>query len=214
MKKTLVSASGIVFLFAGMYVITAQNRDPTMVDLIRTMAESEKITKTTPYRSVVTVETGEQPVGPWKPYSSWVAEAIFPDRHYLKYTSRGNGEYVTIGKDRYAKENDGEWIKSQAEAIRSVMNLATPRGFSSPPLSDFFRLSSRETGEQYSAIFKVVSRKKVGADAKETVQTTYWFDEKGIFVMQESVAYNGFNFVHRTERYEYDADIKIEVPIK
>jgi hypothetical protein len=205
----------LLVLTAAAIVGAAQDRTISHAELFAFMKRSDDATKISPYRKSITIETGEAPDGSWKPYSSMMEEIILPDRSRLTYKSGRQGEFLRIGKTIYAKENGhGPWERSPREAEGWLVTPSSTPVFKGP-IVDLTFVGSNGSNENGVTEIRVVSKPKPGSPnlEKETLTYTYFFDEKGLLFKHESIAFNGTNWLRRTEIYEYDLSISIEVPV-
>ena len=173
--------------------------------------QSENAVGNFPFRDRTVIEFGETRNGPWTPYSSWIMEAVRPDRSRITYTSGRFGEFIHIGKVSFAKELDGTWAEKSTDIIHgSTASPSAAKGFSSNPHNSY---TERIEGD--TLVVTVLSKKDPIADATDTKNYTYhyYFDNKGILIRHIWFGHNGQSWVKRVENYEYDPNIRIEVPV-
>ena len=195
------------FFLVGLLTLTAQEREITKAEFWEQFKRSRETTKDIPFRERVTVETAAEPTGPWQPYSSWTNECILPDRSRLVYTSGRTGEFLFIGKTSYTRLEHGGWITS-SEPVPHISPPASHFAYSSPVV---FKLKATGSSEQIEVVTSAGSFDRIGTDAKSY---TYSFDNRSVLVKSVAIVHNGNNWLRRTEVFEYDADIKIEAPLK
>lgn len=211
LSRSLTIAIQLVLF--GIGVAAAQDAKIERREFLDYLETSSKLTKNSPFRSSVRIQTSDYSDRDWEPYSSWVIESVFPDRSYLSYKTGRQGDFLRIGKYLYSKEQpSSSWVLSEDDGQRWVSIPSSPSstpGFKGP----IVEYSVLNNGEAGTAI-KVVSKPSPGAETKDILIYIYSFDKKGVLFRQESIAFNGRRFVRRNENYEYDTTIKIEAPIK
>lgn len=209
--RSLTRASLLVLLAIGL--AAAQDAKIERRGFLDYLETSSKLTKNSPFRSSVKIQTSDYSDRDWEPYSSWVIESVFPDRSYLSYKTGRQGDFLRIGMYLYSKEQlSSPWVLSEDDGQRWVSIPSSPSstpGFMGP-IVEYSVVTSGEAG----TAIKVVSKPTPGAETKDILIYVYSFDEKGVLFRQESIAFNGRRFVRRNENYEYDPTIKIEAPIK
>lgn len=211
-RKTIVSIVSIgLIIFAGSWSIAAQDARMSRHDFLALMQRSEGITGMSSYRRTTVIETGTSAFGTeWTPYSSSVEDAIPPDRSRLIFTSRIPGEYLRIGRNQYRKEKNGSWTLSENEAQGRIINPASTPGFNGPVV-EYCALIDPENDRGKGKAVRVVSKLDT-VDEKKAVFYTYWFNEKGIVIRIQSIAFSEDRFIRRTENIENDPNIAIETP--
>lgn|GEM_PF-5138533 len=209
-------AGVLVAYIIGISAVIAQDGEGTRSQFLAQVKQSYGLTKDSPFRNITVVETGDTATTKdWKPYSSWVEGIIAPERLHFKYTSRGNGEFIQIEKTRYSIDPQGRWTRTVEERKLDRVNPASPRlGFANNSTT-FYNISS-ELPEKNLTAFRLVSKREpeLQDPEKSIFIYTFWFDERGVLCKQDSIAYNGRNWVRTTQNYEYDLNIKIEAPIQ
>lgn len=191
----------------------AQDAKIERLEFLDYLAISRNLTKDTPFRESTIIQTSYLPDRDWKPYSSWVAESVSPDRSYLSYKTGRQGDFVRIGKVLYSREQPASsWVRIEDDGkqwIYARPNPASVPGFRGP-LVNYHVLEKSVTG----TVIRVTSKPNELAESKDTLIYFYSFDRNGVLFRLESVGHNGRDFVRRTESYEYDPDINIEAPIR
>jgi hypothetical protein len=159
----------------------------------------------------------------------YISETIPPDRsRFITEKKTKNGvvertEYISIGNQRFIKKHGGNWEIFKPAGGGSGVGSGAGGG----KIEDF----KIETSS-VNKLKRGVTLNKQKTDYYETVTTTkfvyptrtvvnyskegYWFDAKGRYVKAVEEHFSGESkFMRRkTTDYEYDADIKIEAPIK
>jgi hypothetical protein len=217
MKCLPLAVSLIAFVLSiGPSVSIGQTTEITSDDFQAYLRNSNAVTKTISYRINATVEMGDTPNSNWRPYSSLVDENVFPDRSHITYITPDKREFIRVGKSVYGKNADGTWSRTFSEIGNVVTGPSSPRMIGSgDQITSFYLSQSDSQYEGKAIVIKVVSRVKddaLEAD-KKTVYHTYWFDGRGVLYRYENVGFNGSNWVHRTETYEYVSNIEIETPL-
>jgi hypothetical protein len=204
----------LIFLFCVPWAV-AQEKEITAEEFQAFLKKSIAVTKTSPYRKTVTVETGDSPRGSWKPYSSWVSEYVFPDRSHDRYASGSQGESIWIGNIFYRRSTDESWSASRKPTGLSVSSPSSLRGFGDRLVK--FHITSTNAPEENPAVIirEISKRKNAAADADERlIYFSSWFFENGVLNKYENIGFNGRDWVRTTEIYEYDRNIRIEAPLK
>lgn len=166
------------------------------------------------FRDTTNIFQGDTPNGPWKPYSSWINLVVPPDRSHLTYTSGRSGDFINIGRERYARANAAEpWVRAD-DGISNFTSITVPSSPSNVPGDDDTIISMTVEKTPAFSILRIVTAKKAATAEKDKGFAEYFFDEKGILTKKNTVFHNGFWFVRRIEVYEYNPEIKIEAPIK
>lgn len=196
----------------GASAVIAQDRGITREQFQGYLSISREATGESPFRNRTVIVTSENPTGPWKPYSSWISEVVLPDRSHLAYTSGRVGEFIHIGKRSFSKQADGIWQESE-NTIRGSMSVPAARVAFGKPVVIYTETRSH-AGPELN-IVTIIRRPDANAQVlgKDTVTYTYSFDRNGVLIEFRSIAHNGYNWVRRTESFEYDSEIKIDAPI-
>lgn len=203
-----------VVLTAGIFTSFAQETATTRAEFLIELKKSDELTKSSPYRRKTHIETGETSIGPWKAYSAAVEECIAPDRSHLTYETPPDREFIRVGKIIYSKEASGTWVRNPNDAEGIVVSPSSAPSFTGP-IVEYTIVHDRDVDEKRWKVVKVVSRPQVDSTdlAQKILTYKFWFDEKGILFKFESTAFNGKNWVNRTETLTYDPEIRIEEPI-
>lgn len=158
-------------------------------------------------------------------FEKYINEIIPPDRsHFVveKKTAKGieRTEYIDIGKERFIKENGGEWKKF--EPTGSGVGSGSGSGSGVEPKIETSVKNILKKGEtvnkQTVDLYQIVTNRKYIYPTKTytDVQTeSYWFDRSGRFVktLEEYNDGETKTVSRKTETYEYDPNIKIEAPV-
>lgn len=175
------------------------------------MKASRELTRDVSFRTSIRISTGDSPTGSdWMPYSSMFVQSVYPDRAHLSYRTPTRRAFIRIGQVLYSREDpDSEWVRSESKDWVSIPN--NPAAALGIPSSSQF---STLVGDDGSITVRVITKRVVDADEKQTKTSFFVFGSNGILSEHLSIGYNGWSFVRRIEDYEYDPNIKIEAPIK
>ena len=192
----------------------SQTKTPTAESLKLREMKALEILRTTPHRVKLTIETRNSEAEEWQPYSCFITEYASA-RSYERRCTEPFRERIRIGKDTYAKTVDGSWkLERKASGRATVKPL-------SPAKTEVARLAADEAPESGAAGFSVESHSTYQSLVDGMVYDNdstgdVWFDDQGRFVMREVIVFINLprpgRFSRRAEIYEYDPDIKIEIP--
>lgn len=211
MMKNSISLFLTMLLAVLLAEVPGQGREIFREEFEQFMRRSMEITKDTSYRTTVRIYQSDKPNGDWALYSSWIRESVFPDRSYLRYTSRTEQEILRIGTTGYIKGNDGRWLRSEGDRAELIASPAHVFGLGLTARYVVFEKDEAGVGEPTLILIHTKS-KIVRDNGKDTNTYKYWFDNNGVLVKNESIAFNGSNWLQRIEAYEYDIRIRVEPP--
>lgn len=205
---------GILFLFCVNVVATiGQETKVTRSEAYEYFRASGRQTAGVSFKDTTNIFRGETSNGPWKPYSSWIVLFVLPDRAHLTYTSGRSGDFLSVGREQYARPNPAEpWVREK-DAI-SNFSIPVPTNLSNLPGDDGTIVSMTVEKMPGLSVLRIVRAKNGATAEKDRRLAEFFFDEKGILTKKDTVGHNGFWFVRRVEVYEFDPAIKIEAPIK
>ena len=158
----------------------------------------------------------------------YVREIIPPDRsRFISEKKTKNGiertEYIDIGTQRFIKKNGGKWevFKPTGRGVGSGSGSGSGSGedvkvetSSAYKLNRGVVINNQKTDYYETTItFKYLYPTETVVNISKE---GYWFDAQGRYVktLEESFGGKDKSIRRKTTHYEYDADIKIEAPIK
>ncbi|HEY0458508.1 MAG TPA: hypothetical protein VGC97_05100 [Pyrinomonadaceae bacterium] len=158
------------------------------------------------YRRTMTTEVLDEKGATLKPKTTTVGESVPPDRHrytttFIKDGAPQKRETIFIGKNIYVRENGGAWkleeskqTESLAISVSSAVILVEETTLNGQPVRVY-----EEKGNSYS---------------NGDFVSKYWFTTEGELLKSEVESRKPNETSRTVTIYEYDANIKIEAPIK
>ena len=190
-------------------VISGQDTTITRQQFLGYLEQSRKITGNTSVRNRTVIVTSDSASGPWTPYSSWISETVLPDRSRIAYLTPRQDEYIHIGSRSFGKLSGGTWSEG-GETIKGGVSMpAAVPGFQGPVV-EYSEVRSDEGG----LVVTIISKPSVDTQypSKDSYSYSYYFDKEGVVFKWVHKAWNGRNWLLRTESFEYDPEITIEIP--
>jgi len=151
-----------------------------------------------------------------------ILEIIPPDKRreveeVKSATKKTRLERIWDGKNLYEKKDNGEWKKYSGGGGMS-------QSITSGKVTTTYRFIGKESLNEKNANVYETETRRVAYKLTQTSQyrvvyitkTKYWISEDGHFLktLKESEVVGSNSLQRETEVYEYDANIKIEAPIK
>lgn len=194
-------------------------------DLADLQEKAEKQREGIPYRLTMTTEKLVDGKTTPIEFKKTISEELPPDRNRLIVEEKTpNGikrtEYIDIGRERFIRENNGEWkiFKPTGQG----MGRGSGSGFGEEPKIEVAEEKSLTTGDmlkgqktdRYQTVLRYTYTYPNRVE-KLTITKAYWFNQKGMLV--KTLDENNDEtkkFISRvTETYEYDVKLKIEKPM-
>lgn len=201
--KTLLLVLIVLFSFFGTYAQSAST-DAAKRHYAR------KILSETPHRVKMTVEMRETADSKWELYSSQTQEVVGRDWHLVQHTGL-KLELIGIGDRTYQKQPDGGWqLRSEGSGYTGPTIRAVSPEVRSTVVGDK-KDGGKVVETRSESTFQVI---RTGEVVDMERRTTEEFDHKGRLIRVETEHFNfeRKKFQRRTEVYEYDPNIRIEVP--
>ncbi len=200
-----------MLILIGLSNASAQETEVSHKGLFDRLQQSLKTTGEGPFRTVTVIKRGQAATGPWKPFSSWIFEAVPPDRSRIRHTSGSKGLHINIGNRKFSKpDGKGKWVESVSDVPPSTGPPANPNvGFQGSVVN------YTETRDGDAVTVQVVLKPNAATEPSNPKTRTYiyYFDSKGVLIRKQLIFPDGTNWILRTDTYEYDPTIRIEAPI-
>ena len=203
--KVLLSISLVLM---GVTVAHSQTSEPASRErAMQLRFESQKILRESPHRVQLTVEMRPTEESQWELYSSQTMEVVGSTRHTVQHTGL-KLEFIHVGRVTYKKEPGGPWqFLGDTYTGATVRTLEKKEENSLAQKADGSKVLETKSQE-------VTERLHQGEVVNQDRKVREWFDDEGRLTRRELEHFNfgRKKFQRVTEIYEYDPNIKIEVP--